>query len=149
MSEVNFYHLQQSTLEQVLPKLLEHVGRANLRAVVLCDTQERIEVLNALLWTYDPGSFLAHGSSKEGSPENQPVYLAVEDGNPNGAEVLILLDGREVHGLSEYQRVLDIFDGSDEAALVAARSRWSGYKGAGHTVVYWQQKASGGWEQSG
>ena len=149
MSDVNFYHLQQSTLEQVLPKLLEHVDRANIRAVVLCDSQERVEVLNTLLWTYDPGSFLAHGSSKDGYPEDQPVYLAVEDENPNGAEVLILLDGREVPGLAEYQRVLDIFDGSDEAALVAARSRWSGYKAEGHTVVYWQQKASGAWEQSG
>ena len=72
---------------------------------MLGDTPERIEALNTLLWTYDPASFLAHGTSKDGRPEDQPIYLTTEDENPNEAEVLVLLDGREVPGLSDYDRV--------------------------------------------
>lgn len=148
MSDVNFYHLQRNTLEQVLPKLLERVDGADMRAVVLGDTPEQLEALNTLLWTYDPASFLAHGTGKDGQPGNQPIYLTTEDENPNEAQVLVLIDGREVEALATYQRVLDIFDGNDEGAVAAARSRWSAYKGAGHSVTYWQQKPEGGWEQS-
>jgi len=129
--------------------LLERAAGANLRAVVLGDTPERIEALNTLLWTYDPASFLAHGTAKDGKAEDQPIYLTTEDENPNEAEVLVLLDGREVPGLAQYGRVLDIFDGNDETAVAAARARWTAYKNGGHTVKYWQQKPEGGWEQAG
>lgn len=118
-----------------------------MHAVVLGDTPERVEALNTLLWTYDPASFLAHGTAKDGDPENQPIFLTTEDENPNEAQVLVLLDGREVSALDTYQRVLDIFDGNDEGAVAAARSRWSAYKAGGHSVTYWQQKPEGGWEQ--
>ena len=118
-----------------------------MHAVVLDDTPERIEALNTLLWAYDPASFLAHGTAKDGDPENQPIYLTTEDENPNDAQVLVLLDGREVRELATYKRVLDIFDGNDDNAVAAARSRWVAYKDAGHSVTYWQQKPEGGWEQ--
>lgn len=147
MSEVSFYHLQRQSLEHALPKLLERVAGADMRAVVIGDTTERIEALNTLLWTYDPGSFLAHGTAKDGPPEQQPIYLTTSDENPNEATVLVLLDGRDVDGLGDYDRVLDLFDGNDETAVAAARNRWASYKDAGHTVAYWQQKPEGGWEQ--
>jgi DNA polymerase-3 subunit chi len=28
-----------------------------------------------------------------------------------------------------------------------SRERWKAYKGAGHTLAYWQQTATGGWEK--
>lgn len=149
MSEVSFYHLQRQSLEHALPKLLERVASADMRAVVIGDTLERIEALNTLLWTYDPGSFLAHGTAKDGPSEQQPIYLTTQDENPNEANVLVLLDGRDIAGLADYDRVLDLFDGNDESAVAAARNRWAGYKEAGHTVAYWQQKPEGGWEQKG
>lgn len=147
MSEISFYHLQRQSLEHALPKLLQRVAGADMRAVVIADTVERIEALNTLLWTYDPGSFLAHGTSNDGPAERQPIYLTTQDENPNDASVLVLLDGREVAGLADYERVLDLFDGNDETAVEAARNRWASYKDAGHSVTYWQQKPEGGWEQ--
>lgn len=147
MSDVSFYHLQRQSLEHALPKLLERVASADMRAVVIGDTSERIEALNTLLWTYDPDSFLAHGTANDGPPEDQPIYLTTADENPNAASVLVLLDGRGVDNLANYERVLDLFDGNDESAVAAARNRWASYKDAGHTVAYWQQKPEGGWEQ--
>ncbi len=147
MSEISFYHLQRQSLEHALPKLLQRVAGADMRAVVIADTVERIEALNTLLWTYDPGSFLAHGTAGDGPAEQQPIYLTTQDENPNDASVLVLLDGREVAGLADYERVLDLFDGNDETAVEAARNRWASYKEAGHSVTYWQQKREGGWEQ--
>jgi len=41
--------------------------------------------------------------------------------------------------LGDFERVFDLFDGGDEAAVVAARGRWTAAKAAGRTLTYWQQ----------
>ena len=146
MTDVNFYHLQRSSLEQTLPKLLEKVLQAGKRAVVMARSEERVEALNVLLWTYDPNSFLAHGSKTDGNPAEQPVWLTTEDENPNGASVLLLTDGAASARLGDYERCLEIFDGRDTERVAEARERWTGYKSAGHAVTYWQQ-GERGWEK--
>lgn len=146
MTDVNFYHLQRSSLEQTLPKLLEKVLQAGKRAVVMARSEERVEALNTLLWTYDPNSFLAHGSKNDGNPAHQPVWLTTEDENPNGASVLLLTDGAVSARLGDYERCLEVFDGRDTERVAEARERWTGYKSAGHAVTYWQQ-GERGWEK--
>lgn len=149
MTEIGFYHLQRTGLERALPKLLEKALERGMRAVVLAGSEERVEALNAALWTYEQRSFLPHGSARDGFAEEQPVYLAATEENPNGATLLILVDGMEAAGLGEYERCLDLFDGNDGDAVTAARERWTKAKEAGHTVAYWQQDEQGRWRQQG
>lgn len=147
MTQIGFYHLQKWPLETALPKLLEKVLEAGKRAVVMAGSEERVEALNGTLWTYRPDSFLPHGSARDGNAPDQPVWLTVEDENPNGATVLVLTDGAASGHVSDFERCLELFDGHDEAAVAAARARWKSYKDAGHAVVYYQQTERGGWEQ--
>lgn len=147
MTEIGFYHLQRMPLERALPKLLEKVLERGLRAVVIAGSEERVEALNTALWTYEQDSFLPHGSARDGNAEAQPVWLTVEDENPNGATVLVLTDGTDSPQLDRYARCVLLFDGTDEAALAAARRRWQAYKTAGHKLTYLQQTEYGGWEQ--
>jgi DNA polymerase-3 subunit chi len=65
---------------------------------------------------------------------------------PNGARFLVLVDGAASARLQNYDRVLDLFDGGDEAAVAAARARWVAAKEAGHSLTYWQQTTRG-WEK--
>lgn len=145
MSEVGFYHLERTSLERALPKLLEKVLAAGMRAVVLAGSEEQVEALNAALWTYDPASFLAHGSAADDHAEDQPIYLTAKEEAPNGAQVLVLVDGVRPAFLADFRRCLDLFDGNDPAAVHAARERWSALKDAGHTLTYWQQTPQGTW----
>ena len=147
MTEVSFYHLQQAPLEQALPQLLEKVVERGLRAVVMAASDERAEALNGLLWTYKQRSFLAHGTARDGHPDEQPIFLTIADENPNGATVLVLIDGVNCEHVESYDRCLDLFDGNDQAAVEAARTRWKEHTAARRNVTYWQQTASGGWEQ--
>ena len=147
MTDIGFYHLQKSPLEAALPQLLEKVLQAGKRAVVMAGSEERIEALNNLLWVYDDRGFLPHGSRKDGFPDRQPLWLTVEDENPNGAQILVLTDGARSAQIGQYERCLDMFDGNDETALEAARARWGEYKNSGHAVTYWQQNDRGGWEK--
>lgn len=144
--EIRFYHLQHMSLERALPQLLEKTLERGWRAVVMASSEERVEALNGQLWTYGKDSFLPHGSQKDGNPEMQPVWLTHLDENPNAATVLFLVDGANTARVGEYDLCCDLFDGRDEAAVEAARVRWTACKEAGHKLTYWQQSETGGWE---
>ncbi len=148
MTEIAFYHLTRSTLEQALPRLLEKVLESGRRAVVRCPGPERLEALDRALWTYAPDSFLPHGSAADGFAEEQPVWLTTGTDRPNGAEVLVLVEDAPEEGLEAFERVLVPFDGGDPAAVERARGRWRAWREAGHRLVYWQQDADGRWVEA-
>jgi DNA polymerase-3 subunit chi len=147
MTEVLFYHLTRQPLDKVLPGLLEKTLERGWRAVVQAGGGERVDALDALLWTYADDSFLPHGTARDGMSDQQPVFLTIKDENPNGATVRFLVDGAEAPDLAGYTRAVYIFDGRDDAALAQARAEWKRIKGAGHAVTYWQQNDNGRWEK--
>lgn len=147
MTEIRFYHLTRTSLEQALPQMLAKTLERDQRALVLASSEDRVEALNAHLWSYRDRSFLPHGSAKDGYAELQPVWLATEDANVNGARVLFLTDGATSDKVGEFDLVAELFDGRDGAAVEAARARWQAYKAAGHEVTYWRQSERGRWEQ--
>lgn len=149
MTDVAFYHLQKSPLEKVLPKLLEKTLAAGKRALVRTGSSVRAEALATTLWTYDPGGWLPHGTTQDGEPDEQPIWLTEADDNPNGASFLFLTDGAVSDRLARYERCFDLFDGNDADAVAAARTRWKTWKDAGHAVTYWQQNDKGAWERKG
>ncbi|MEZ5667147.1 MAG: DNA polymerase III subunit chi [Alphaproteobacteria bacterium] len=148
-TEIRFYHLQRTGLEQALPLLLERVLDRGQRAVVMAGSPDRVEALNVHLWTYNERSFLPHGSARDGHAADQPVWLTEADERPNAADVLFLTDGATSTHLDDYALVVELFDGRSDEAVTAARGRWSAYKGAGHTLTYWRQDDRGRWSQQG
>jgi len=150
MTDVWFYHLERAPLERVLPSLLEKTLARDWKAVVQVGSKERMKALDTLLWTYDPGSFLPHGTEAMGEAERQPIWLTIGDETPNGAAVRFLVDGA-VPGrpdqLDPFERAIFIFDGHDGDALQTARAQWKALKAHGHSVTYWQQSARGAWEK--
>lgn len=146
-TEVLFYHLERQPIERVLPSLLEKTLERGWRAVVQSGSQERLDALDTHLWTYKEESFLPHGTKKDGSPVEQPVYLTTEDESPNGASVCFLIEGAEAAELTRYARVVELFDGNDPEAVAHARAQWKRAKAAGCEVTYWQQSENGRWEK--
>lgn len=144
--EVWFYHLERSTLEQVLPELLERTLARGWKARVVSPLPERLDRLDQWLWTFRDDSFLPHGREGEGNEVRQPVLLssAVEAGR----EALFLLDGAEPDQPQDYERCILIFDGADEARVKAARETWKRVKAEGAAATYWRQ-AERGWEKAG
>jgi DNA polymerase-3 subunit chi len=147
MTEVLFYHLEHQPLERVLPSLVERTLARGWRAVVQAGSEERVDALDTLLWTYAEDSFLPHGTGRDGNAAEQPVYLTTEDANPNGAAVRFLVDGAEMQDLAGYERIVFLFDGHDAAAVAQAREQWQAVKAAGHEATYWQQSPEGRWEK--
>jgi DNA polymerase-3 subunit chi len=146
MTEILFYHLQGQRLESVLPALLEKSMERGWRAIVQGSSEERIEALDAHLWTYRDDGFLPHGTWREPEAAQQPILLTPNDGNPNGAAVRFLVDRAPMPAdLENYQRIVLVFDGEDEEAVAAARACWSDAKARGLEATYWQADDQGRW----
>jgi DNA polymerase-3 subunit chi len=150
VTEIGFYHLTRTPLDQALPKLLGRVLSSGGRAMVLCGGPERLAALDGSLWLSTDPDWLPHGTPALGHAELQPIWLTTEDaaaaGAPNGARFLFLVDGSESGQLAAFDRVFDLFDGNDDQAVAAARQRWKTAKAAGHGLSYWQQ-GQRGWEK--
>jgi DNA polymerase-3 subunit chi len=147
VTAIQFYHLITTPLDRALPKLLEKAYAGGFRTLLVADSAERVEWLNQLLWTYDPNSFLPHGSKQDGRAEQQPILLSTALETDNNPNLLLVTNGLKPPKPEHYERILDMFDGNDPDAVAQARNRWTGYKNAGYSLSYLKQTQSGGWEQ--
>lgn len=148
MTEILFYHLTRQPLEAVLPTLLRKSLERGWRALVRATTPERVSALDDHLWTFAEDSFLPHGTDREPDAETQPVVIGSGVGNTNAAHALFLVEGATIPADAQsYERIMLLFDGGDEEALVAARVQWKQVSAAGHAVSYWQQDQAGRWQK--
>ncbi len=143
-----FYHLENQPLQAVLPVLVEKTLARGWRALLRFSTRERLDAIDAALWTYRDESFLPHGSAHDGNAGRQPVLLTLDDANPNGAAALFLLEAAGEREPERFARVIRLFDGADEEAKALARAEWKTAKAAGFETSYWRQDESGAWRKS-
>lgn len=148
MTEVLFYHLQDMTLENVLPPLLEKSLERGWRVIVQSTSEERADALDAHLWTYRDNSFLPHATWRVADATEQPIVLIAGEGNPNRANVRFLVDNATLPAdCDAYQRLVLVFNGDDGDALAAARGAWTDCKARGFEVTYWQADERGRWQR--
>jgi DNA polymerase III subunit chi len=148
VTEILFYQLNGQKLEQVLPPLIQRSLERGWRVIVQASSDERVEALDAHLWTWRDDAFLPHGTWREAEAAEQPVLLTVNAENPNGATVRFLVDGTAVPtDAATYQRLVLLFDGDDPEALETARSRWADAKNQGFEVTYWRTDENGRWQR--
>jgi DNA polymerase-3 subunit chi len=145
MTEILFYHLTESKLEDALPALLEKSVERGWKVVVQTRDDARRDLLDAHLWNFREDSFLPHGTDAAPMAEDQPVLLTVAGENVNSATVRFIVDGAQAPPLDPYERVVFMFDGYDQQQLEGARSEWKKLKGEGHALTYWQQSPEGRW----
>ncbi|MCF6321266.1 MAG: DNA polymerase III subunit chi [Rhizobiaceae bacterium] len=147
MTEILFYHLTEKRLEDVVPSLLQKCLERNWRVVLQGVSDERIQAIDAHLWSWRDEAFLPHGATRDGNESMQPIWLTTGQDNPNNATIRFMVEGAQPPDLSPYERGIYIFDGHNANDIEEARKRWKVEKEAGHNVTYWQQNPNGGWEK--
>lgn len=145
MSEIGFYHLTRTSLSAVLPALLARTRAAGAKALVVCPDEHLLTALDDALWKCD--DWLPHGTANFPHPDLQPIYLTTGTENPANASFLFRVGGAEA-ALDGFVRVFDLFDGTLESDVLAARQRWRAAKAAGHDLTYWKQEDHG-WVKAG
>src|ERR1700682_929181 len=117
MTEILFYQLKGQTPEQVLPPLLMKSLERGWRGVVQAASDERVEALDAHLWTWRDDAFLPHGTWRDAEAAEHPIVLTVDDKNPNGAAVCFLVDGASMaNDVAGYEGIVLLSDGCDSDA---------------------------------
>jgi len=147
MTDVLFYHLTESKLEDALPPLIDKSVERGWQVAVQMREASRRDLLDTHLWTYREDSFLPHGTDESEMADHQPVLLTVSPENVNNAAVRFFVEGAEATDVGSYQRVVLMFDGYDQEQLESARAQWKRLKGEGHNLTYWQQSQDGRWEK--
>ncbi len=80
MTEVLFYHLTESKLEDALPPLVDKSVERGWRVAIQVKETARSDALDAHLWTFREDSFLPHGTDEAELAEDQPVLLTASAG---------------------------------------------------------------------
>ncbi|MCF6220685.1 MAG: DNA polymerase III subunit chi [Robiginitomaculum sp.] len=147
-----FYHLQQSSLEAVLPDILEKTLAKGWRALVKIGSANgaadgEMARLDKFLWTYKQDAFLPHGRDDEPIADAHPILLSCTCENVETADAVILVAGAEMQDVSGATRCITILDGRNEEDKIVARKRWKQAQDAGNPTAYWQQNDHGRWVQ--
>lgn len=145
MTEVLFYHLTESRLEDALPPLLEKSLERGWRVSVHLGSEERCAALDAHLWTYRDETFMPHGTERSADAERQPVLLTLSPDAVNRSDVRFVTDGARMPARDGAERLVVMFDGHDQTQLEAARSQWKQLKDDGCLLTYWQQTEDRRW----
>jgi DNA polymerase-3 subunit chi len=144
--ELWFYHLERSSLDQVLPSLLQKTLANGWRALVCSPDPERIKWLDQWLWTWRDDQFLPHSVVDAPRAEAQPILLTTGMENENSAQVAFLLDEADPAQFQDFERSILMFDGADDAAVARARNHWKLAKASDQKILYWKQSEAGKWE---
>jgi len=147
MAELWFYHLERANVDEVLPELLGKLMERDGRAVVCSGKDTQLDHLDSHLWTFRDDSFLPHGRADSTQVEDQPIVLSRTPGNPNKADMLFCLDGVDPGDVTAWQRVVVMFEGSDEASMACARALWTNHKKSEIPISYWRQNDAGRWHR--
>ena len=144
--QVDFYHLVASPLERVLPKIAEKLVEGGGRLVVVAADEVQRAGIDRLLWTYAADSFLPHAQAGGEGDADQPVLIAVDISDVNGARNIALIDGVWRDAALGFDRAFHFFDGD---SVAAARVAWKALADRdGVERRYWKQDDAGRWAQA-
>lgn len=141
-----FYHLEASTVEGVLPGLLEKTRQKCWRALVKLP-ESQLSEMDDYLWTYKDDSFLPHGRDDEPMADQQPITLSTASQSAAGHQAVFLLGGAEIENMRGVERCMVMINGRSEADVMRERARWKALKDKGASLSYYQQNDYGGWEK--
>ncbi len=145
MTEIRFYHLQKSSLDQALPQILEKALSAGHRVHVRVPLDEDAKRLDAALWTYRDNSFLPHGMALDKAAKDHPIVISTTPDNVNDATMIVLTQGCVEESLDAYTLCCEMLNGGVAEQITAARQRWKIYKDKDYAVTYWAQDEQGRW----
>ncbi len=147
---VTFRSVEGRPLEPLLGRLLDEEVFRGRRVLVLLEGVERLRALDAALWTFDPASFVPHGTAGDGLDGEHPVLLATEVTRVNGADVAVILEDAmpsalPVEGIEAWHYV---FDAREPWARERGRERWRALSADGHELTF-LEAGPDGWQPRG
>ncbi len=143
MPQVSFYLLPEQAAEaelqlasepaffHVAAKLCADLYQAGQRVFVFCQNQADAELLDEVLWRFDPERFVPHNLAGEGPARGAPVEISWLPPS-NARPVLINLSATVPPFSQRFQQIIE-FVPAEEQLKVQARERFKFYRQSGLT----------------
>ena len=146
--EISFYHFTTTPLVVGLPKLIKKIYYAKKNLLVLCKTEEEMNELNRVLWTFASKEFIPHGIASEAYAELQPVLFSTEASrNRNDAEILLSTCDKLEELNLKFKKYLYAFYGNPDE-VKHMMDLYSECKAREDVeAVLWRQERSGKWSK--
>ncbi|MGB1361241.1 MAG: DNA polymerase III subunit chi [Alphaproteobacteria bacterium] len=148
MAEIRFYHLQNSTIKQALPALLQKVVDMGIKPDVI--VPDDLNGHSTMLWeSGDISSFLAHDSGGDIN-ENSPISLYLSDGlnSQDLGKTRFFVNHIDENLIQGADLSCLMFNGNDARILSNARNFWKSMQEKGNfELVYYYQDANSGWQK--
>lgn len=150
MTDIVFYHLTETSLDEALPVLVERSVARQWNVTIQAGNDAARDRLDTRLWEYASDSFLPHGKDGDDPVELHPIFVTTTSMNHNASNIRFIVENAELpDGLNTYERIAIMFDGTDDYSVNQARGNWKNLKEEGHTLTYWKQSPEGKWERQG
>ena len=134
MAEASFYILPSESIQErdeFACKLIEKAYRSQSFCYVLTDNIEQSKILDTLLWTFRPGSFIPHQIYTGQLPTIDKVILIGSlDAPGKWKNTIINLSSYCPNHIEQSERILEILDNS-EATKTLGRQRYRHYQQTG------------------
>ncbi len=148
MTDVVFYHLTETSLDEALPVLVERSVARQWRVTIQAGDENARDRLDTRLWDYAADSFLPHGKDGDSPEAQHPIFVTTSDQNQNASHTRFVVENATLpQSLEGYERVAIMFDGNDAETVGQARENWKALKSDGHALTYWRQSPEGKWER--
>ncbi len=132
MRKIDFHHNVKDRLVYAY-SVAKMLRKRQLTLAIWCTNKERLDALDALLWTAEPTGFLPHVRAEDPNAAETPIVLS-DNLSALSADVLLLLDDQLPPdwetAFERFDRIIDVVS-TDETELLASRERWRAYKRAG------------------
>ncbi len=133
MPEVSF-HTGVADKAGYTCRLLRKAWRQG-RQMVVTGSDEQLQRLDALLWTFEQAEFVPHlrlrrGATPPAQMRRTPIWLADMPEDAPTRDVLVNLGPDWPEGFAGFARVIEVV-GDDPADVSEGRRRWRQYRAAG------------------
>lgn len=150
MRQIDFYHLRDNNVSLSVAMLADKTVASGKKCLILT-AEKYTQDISEQLWIAKPDSFLAHGINHDEGAEHAPVWIStLPELNPINASFCCLIDGYEMAEMQPFERIFNVFDGSDEHKKQYAREQWKNWNSQSEIQCrYFAQADNGSWQLKG
>lgn len=138
MAEAVFYILSSANNKNryvFACKLAEKAFRSGRFCYIQTDNEHQARILDDLLWTFRPGSFIPHQIFEGSMPATAAQILIGTQPVPTGWQDLILnISNNSPENIKDNSRILEILDANEEVKI-CGRERYKHYHERGISIT--------------
>ncbi|HAF86974.1 MAG: DNA polymerase III subunit chi [Legionellaceae bacterium] len=137
LMRVDFYLLPTDSSDDkdlFICRLLEKIYHRHHEVFVACDTQQEAHVLDELLWTFKPESFIPHNLQHEGPDIPPPIQFGYDAKPPaRFNDILLNLQPQVPDFYARFKRIIEIVP-NDASAKDLSRQRFRWHRAKQHQI---------------